>query len=93
MKGGPPNARVPWNSSAGDAAREQQASPSTQEAEPSMLQTSTAGLAADADLATHSGKAFGSWDLARTYGITDVDGSRPDWGAYYRNVVLAPSTA
>jgi len=29
-----------------------------------------------------------SWDLAREYGFTDVDGSRPDWGRHYREKVL-----
>ena len=29
-----------------------------------------------------SGRAVGSWDLARVYGFEDADGARPDWGAY-----------
>ena len=60
---------------------------------PRFLGRGVAALAADPDLAAQSGKAFGSWDLARKYGITDVDGSRPDWGAYYRDVVLTSSAA
>jgi hypothetical protein len=29
-----------------------------------------------------SGSALSSWELAHEYGFTDLDGSRPDWGAY-----------
>ena len=27
-----------------------------------------------------TGQLFSSWGLAREYGFTDADGSRPDWG-------------
>ena len=36
-----------------------------------------AALAADPDIARHSGKVLHVADLARTYGFTDRDGSQP----------------
>lgn len=41
-----------------------------------------AALAADPDLLSRSGQLYGSWELARLYGFTDEDGTRPDWGAH-----------
>ena len=32
-------------------------------------------------LIERSGQLFSSWELGRTYGLTDADGRRPDWGA------------
>jgi NAD(P)-dependent dehydrogenase (short-subunit alcohol dehydrogenase family) len=37
-------------------------------------------LAADPDVLDKSGGLFSSWALAREYGFTDIDGSRPDIG-------------
>ena len=42
-----------------------------------------AALAADPDVKQKSGKVFASWTLAREYGFTDADGSRPDWGKHF----------
>jgi len=42
-----------------------------------------AALAADPNVKAKSGKVFASWTLAREYGFTDADGSRPDWGAHF----------
>ena len=42
-----------------------------------------AALAADPNVKAKSGKVFASWTLAREYGFTDADGSRPDWGRYF----------
>jgi hypothetical protein len=28
-----------------------------------------------------------SWDMAKEYDFDDVDGSRPDWGAHFREHV------
>jgi len=42
-----------------------------------------AALVADPRVRTKSGKVFASWTLAREYGFTDADGSRPDWGAHF----------
>ena len=38
-----------------------------------------AALAADPELPARSGQALTSWDLARHYGVTDVDGAQPHW--------------
>jgi NAD(P)-dependent dehydrogenase (short-subunit alcohol dehydrogenase family) len=39
-------------------------------------------LAADPRVKEKSGRVFSSWGLAREYGFTDLDGTRPDWGRY-----------
>ncbi|MGW8882471.1 SDR family oxidoreductase, partial [Streptomyces mirabilis] len=45
-------------------------------------------LAADPDRAAlWNGKSASSAELARTYGVRDVDGSRPDAWAYFEAVV------
>ena len=41
-------------------------------------------LAADPKVKKKSGRVFSSWALAREYGFTDLDGTRPDWGSYAR---------
>ena len=41
-----------------------------------------AALAADPQVLARNGQLCSSWELARTYGFTDADGSRPDWGAH-----------
>jgi NAD(P)-dependent dehydrogenase (short-subunit alcohol dehydrogenase family) len=41
-------------------------------------------LAADPEVMAKSGQGWSSWGLAREYGFKDVDGSRPDWGTYFR---------
>jgi NAD(P)-dependent dehydrogenase (short-subunit alcohol dehydrogenase family) len=50
---------------------------------PRFVGRAVAALAADTDIARRSGQALTSWDLAREYKFTDVDGARPDWGAHY----------
>ena len=49
---------------------------------PRFVGRAVAALAADPDRARWSGRAVGSWDLARAYGFEDADGAHPDWGAY-----------
>ena len=34
-----------------------------------------------------AGRTYGSWELARDYGIDDLDGTRPDFGSYFREHV------
>jgi NAD(P)-dependent dehydrogenase (short-subunit alcohol dehydrogenase family) len=41
-------------------------------------------LAADPKVKKKSGRVFSSWALAREYGFNDLDGARPDWGAFAR---------
>ncbi len=48
---------------------------------PTYLGRGVAALAADPDRARWNGTSLSSGDLAREYGVTDTDGSRPDvWG-------------
>ena len=49
---------------------------------PFFVGRAVAALAADPRVLEKSGGVFGSWTLAREYGFTDVDGSRPDLGAH-----------
>jgi NAD(P)-dependent dehydrogenase (short-subunit alcohol dehydrogenase family) len=51
---------------------------------PRYIGRAVAALAADPKVKTKSGRVFSSWALAREYGFTDLDGTRPDWGAYAR---------
>jgi NAD(P)-dependent dehydrogenase (short-subunit alcohol dehydrogenase family) len=48
---------------------------------PYLLGRGVAALAADPDRSRFAGRCLGSWDLMREYGLTDADGTRPDWGA------------
>jgi NAD(P)-dependent dehydrogenase (short-subunit alcohol dehydrogenase family) len=50
---------------------------------PRFVGRAVAALAGDPDLRGKGGRVFSSWTLAREYGFTDLDGSRPDWGAYW----------
>jgi NAD(P)-dependent dehydrogenase (short-subunit alcohol dehydrogenase family) len=50
---------------------------------PRFVGRALVALAGDPAVARFSGQALSSWELAREYGFTDVDGSRPDWGAHY----------
>jgi NAD(P)-dependent dehydrogenase (short-subunit alcohol dehydrogenase family) len=51
---------------------------------PRYIGRGVASLAADPDVFARTGSATASWTLAREYGFTDVDGSRPDWAAHAR---------
>ena len=59
---------------------------------PAYVGRAAAALAADPDVARWSGRALSSWELARVYGFTDVDGTRPDWGRYLAEVYQAGRT-
>src|SRR2546425_7280085 len=47
---------------------------------PMYIGRAVAALAADPDVMKRTGQLFSSWDLAREFKFTDVDGRRPDWG-------------
>ena len=49
---------------------------------PFFIGRAIAAVAADPESARWSGGVYGSWALARAYGVRDVDGSSPDFGAY-----------
>ncbi|RZS37712.1 NAD(P)-dependent dehydrogenase (short-subunit alcohol dehydrogenase family) [Herbihabitans rhizosphaerae] len=46
-----------------------------------------AALATDPDVKRFAGRTLASWTLMREYGFTDVDGSQPDWGRWFAEVV------
>jgi hypothetical protein len=47
---------------------------------PRYIGRAVVALAADPKVKAKSGRVFSSWALAREYGFTDLDGTRPDWG-------------
>jgi NAD(P)-dependent dehydrogenase (short-subunit alcohol dehydrogenase family) len=49
---------------------------------PRYVGRAVVALAADPRAKAKSGRVFSSWALAREYGFTDLDGTRPDWGRY-----------
>jgi len=49
---------------------------------PMYVGRAVAALAGAPDMATRSGQLLTSWELARDFQFTDVDGGRPDWGRY-----------
>jgi NAD(P)-dependent dehydrogenase (short-subunit alcohol dehydrogenase family) len=53
---------------------------------PLLVGRCAVALAADPQILDRSGDSLASWDLAREYNLTDVDGSQPDWGGYYRQL-------
>lgn len=54
---------------------------------PRFIGRAVAALAADPEVMARSGKAFASGELAEEYGFDDVDGTRPNWPAYFREHV------
>lgn len=55
---------------------------------PLFVGRAVAALAQDRDVLARSGDVYSSWELARDYGFTDADGSRPDWGEHFASVVV-----
>ena len=60
---------------------------------PRFVGRAVAALAADPDRARWNGQSLSSGDLAKVYGFTDVDGSRPDAWRYLREVQEAGKPA
>ena len=54
---------------------------------PRYVGRGVAALAADPDKRRFAGRTMASWTLMREYGFTDLDGTRPDWGRWYDDVV------
>ena len=50
---------------------------------PCLVGRAVAALAADPNVSAKSGGLFSTWALSKEYGLTDVDGRRPDWGAFF----------
>ena len=53
---------------------------------PYLLGRGVVALAADPQVHKKSGRVLGSWTLAREYGFTDRDGTRPNWGAVFARI-------
>ena len=56
---------------------------------PRYVGRAVAALASDEDVQRWSGETLSTWQLAKEYGFTDVDGTRPDWGAHFAEHVKA----
>src|SRR5205823_13421685 len=54
---------------------------------PHYLGRAVAALAADPSADRLAGRTMASWTLMREYGFTDTDGSQPDWGRWFDDVV------
>lgn len=50
---------------------------------PCYVGRAVAALAVDPHVAAKGGKVWSSWDLARVYGFTDLDGSQPHWAEHF----------
>ena len=59
---------------------------------PHYVGRAVVALAADPARNRWTGQALSSWHLAKEYGFTDVDGSQPDWGRFFREVLLDGKT-
>lgn len=63
---------------------------------PTYLARGVAALASDPDVSRFAGKTLASWTLMHTYGFTDIDGTRPDFGRWLtevREAGVQPETA
>jgi NAD(P)-dependent dehydrogenase (short-subunit alcohol dehydrogenase family) len=49
---------------------------------PLFVGRAVAALAADPRVMNQTGQLLSSWEIARHYRFTDIDGRRPDWGAH-----------
>jgi NAD(P)-dependent dehydrogenase (short-subunit alcohol dehydrogenase family) len=54
---------------------------------PYFVGRAVAALAADPNVNSKTGRALSSWDLAKEFGFTDVDGRCPDWKAYFDRTI------
>jgi NAD(P)-dependent dehydrogenase (short-subunit alcohol dehydrogenase family) len=59
---------------------------------PLFVGRAIAALAADPKVQARTGMLFGSWELARDYGVADYDGRRPDWGRHKIDFSVLPQT-
>jgi len=51
---------------------------------PRYIGRAVVALATDPKVMKKTGRVFSSWNLAREYGFTDLDGTQPHWGDYAR---------
>jgi NAD(P)-dependent dehydrogenase (short-subunit alcohol dehydrogenase family) len=57
---------------------------------PLFVGRAVAALAADPRVQDRTGMLYGSWELARDYGVVDYDGRRPDWGRHKIDFSVLP---
>jgi NAD(P)-dependent dehydrogenase (short-subunit alcohol dehydrogenase family) len=57
---------------------------------PLFVGRAIAALAADSQVQERTGMLYGSWELARDYGVVDADGRRPDWGRHKIDFSMLP---
>jgi NAD(P)-dependent dehydrogenase (short-subunit alcohol dehydrogenase family) len=55
---------------------------------PLFVGRAVAALAGDPEILARSGMLTSSWEVAREFGFTDVDGTRPDWGRHWTDAVI-----
>lgn len=55
---------------------------------PHYIGRAVVALAGDPDVARWAGRSTSTWELMRTYGFTDLDGSQPDCGRYFADAVF-----
>jgi NAD(P)-dependent dehydrogenase (short-subunit alcohol dehydrogenase family) len=55
---------------------------------PTYVGRGIAALAADPDVGRYAGRVLSSGELARTYGVTDTDGTQPDCWRYFVEIQL-----
>jgi NAD(P)-dependent dehydrogenase (short-subunit alcohol dehydrogenase family) len=55
---------------------------------PLYVGRAVAALAADPKVLARTGDVTCSWDVAREFGLTDADGTRPDWGRHTQEQVI-----
>lgn len=55
---------------------------------PWFIGRAVAALAQDAKVFARTGNLTSSWEVAREFGFTDADGSRPDWGKHAKQNVI-----
>jgi NAD(P)-dependent dehydrogenase (short-subunit alcohol dehydrogenase family) len=58
---------------------------------PRFVARGIAAVAADPQAMELSGQTLGSWHLGRRYELEDIDGTRPDWGAWFAAEVATGS--
>ena len=56
---------------------------------PSYIGRAVVALTADPDVSRHNGRALSTGPLAREYGFTDLDGTQPDFYAYWGEALEA----
>ena len=50
---------------------------------PCYVGRAVAALAADPNVGEKSGRLFASWEMAKEYGFSDIDGRQPDWATFF----------